>query len=91
MFSELAPEFCFDLLEVEWLKTCSGTTVDPGLVPNDLGSQRLWEAADGLTKITLEELDNRRREVQLVSAFQNILLRELIGGQPLGKVTNNLG
>ncbi len=91
MFSVLGPKFCFDLLEVERLKARAWSTIDPGLVPNNLRSKRLGEPADWLTKISLEELDDRRWEVQLISALEDILLGELVRGQPLGKVTDNFG
>lgn len=38
----------------------TGTTIDTLLVTDDLGSERLGESTNGLTEVTLEELDDPR-------------------------------
>lgn len=91
MFAKLASEFCFDLLEVEGLKAGTRAAVDPGLVPDNVGAQWLGEASNGLTEVSLEELDDRRWEVQLISTLQDILLGETVRRHPLGEITNDLG
>lgn len=58
VLSKLAPQLGLDLLEVQGRQVGPGTTIDPRLVPNDLGPEGLGETADGLTKVSLEELDD---------------------------------
>ncbi len=91
MLSILCTELSLNLLEVQRLETGTGPAVDSGLVPDDLASQRFREAANGLTEVALEEFDDGRREVKLLSTVENILLGELVGSHPLCEVTDNLG
>lgn len=91
MLAELATEFSLDLLELDGRQVDTRPAIDLRLVADDLATKRLREATNWLTEIALEELDDRRREVQLVRAFQNILLRNTILHHPLRKVANNLG
>ena len=58
MLSKLAPQFRFDLLEVQRCQARTRATVDPRLIPDDVGPQGFRESAHGLTQIALEELDN---------------------------------
>ena len=90
MLAEFAAELCLDLLELDRCKTGTRPPVNLGLVTNDLATKWLWETSDGLTKVALEELDNRGREVKLVSAIQNVLLREVVLDHPLRKVSDDL-
>lgn len=76
VFAELAPQLSLDLLEVQRLHRCSRTSIDPGLIPDNLGTERLWEASHRLSKVALEELDNRRWEIKMLSTVEDILLAE---------------
>ena len=90
MLAKLGAEFSLDLLEVQRRKVGTRPAVDSGLVPDDLGAEGLWEAADWLAEVALEELDDGRGEVEGIGPLEDFLLRELVGGHPLGKVANNL-
>ena len=74
MLAELGTELRLDLLEIERLEARARSTVDPGLVPDDLRPQRLREPADGLTEVSLEELDDGRGEVELLGALDDVFL-----------------
>ena len=74
VLSVFASELRLDLLEVQWSKARTGPAVDSGLVPDDLGAEGLWETADWLAEVALEELDDGRREVELLGAVENVLL-----------------
>ena len=91
MLAELSPQFRLDLLEVEGLHGGTRTPVDPRLVADDHASQRLRETPNGLAEVALEKLDDGRREVEFPSALQDVLLREVVGSQPLGEVSDDLG
>ena len=86
----LAAELGLDLLEIHRLETSTRSALNPGLVPDDLRPEWLREASDGLTKVPLEELDDRRGEVELVRALEHLFLRELVGYHPLREVTDDL-
>lgn len=58
VLAELATELGLDLLEFNGCKASTGSAVNSGLVADDLGAKGLWEATDGLAKVTLEELHN---------------------------------
>jgi hypothetical protein len=78
VLSELTAEFCLDLLEVQWLHGCTRTPIDPWLVSDDIGTERLREPSHGLPEISLEELDNRRREIKLVCTVKDVLFGERV-------------
>jgi hypothetical protein len=78
VLSELAAEFCLDLLEVQRLHGCTGTPIDPWLVSDDIGTKRLRETSHGLPEIPLEELDNRRREIELICTVKDVLFGERV-------------
>ena len=90
MLAILGAKLSLDLLEVQRRKVGTWPAVDSGLVPDDLGAEGLWEAADWLAEVALEELDDGRREVEGIGPLEDFLLRELVGRHPLGKVANNL-
>lgn len=69
----------------------SRSTIDARLVSDDLGSERLREATDGLTQETLEELDDRAGEVESLGLVDDVLSGEFVGDEELGKVTDDLG
>ena len=91
MLSKATAQFLFDLLEVKGFHRGTRSSINARLITDDFGAERLREATNRLSKIALEELDNRRGEVKFLSAVLNILRREIVRGHPLGKVTNNLG
>ena len=90
MLAKLGAEFSLDLLEVERRHARARPAVDARLVADDLAAQRLGEAADGLAEVALEELDDRRREVELVGALEHVLLRDTVLDHPLGEVADDL-
>jgi hypothetical protein len=91
MFAKFTPQFGFDLLEVQRYHISSRTSVNPRLVADDIAPQRFWEATDRLTKISLEELDDRRGEIKPISTVEDISLGQRILCHPLSEVSNNLG
>lgn len=91
VLAKLASELALDFLEIEGLQARPGSAINPGLVSDDLGAQRLWETADRLTKISLEELHDGGREVKSFSALKDILLGEPVGHHPLCEVADNFG
>ena len=91
MFAKFAPQFGLDLLEVQRYHISSRTSVNPRLVADDIGPQRFWEAANRLTEISLEELDDRRGEIKPISTVEDISLGQRILCHPLSEVSNNLG
>ena len=91
MLAKLGAEFSLDLLEVQRRKVGTRPAVNSGLVPDDLGAEGLWEPADWLAEVALEELDDRRGEVQLVRALEHVLLRDAVLDHPLRKVTDDFG
>jgi hypothetical protein len=58
MLAKFTSQLCLDLLEVQRLHLSTGSAVDLRLVPDDLGTQWFWESTNGLTKVTLEKLDD---------------------------------
>jgi hypothetical protein len=76
MFTKFASQVGLNFLEVQRCQTNSWTSINPWLVPNDLTPQWLGEATNRLSKIALEEVDNRRREVQLIRTLEDIGLRQ---------------
>jgi hypothetical protein len=44
-----------------------------------------------LTQVTLEELDDRFREVELVGSLRDIVLRQIVAGHELSQITDDLG
>ena len=78
MLAKLGTEVCLDLLEVQRLKARTWPAVNPRLVPDYFASQRLRESSNWLTKVSLEELDDRGREVKLFGACKNVLLGQLV-------------
>lgn len=91
VLAKAATQVSLDPLEVQGLHGGTGTTVDSWFVADDLGAKGFRESSNWLTKIALEELHNRRREVELVCAIENVLGSEIVGSHPLGKVSDNLG
>lgn len=87
---KFAPQFRLDLLEVKRLHSSTWTSINSRLISNDFCAQWLWETPNRLSKVTLEELNNGRWEVELFSACQNIFFRERVGCHPLRKVPNDL-
>ena len=75
MLAKLGAQLRLCLLEVNRCQVRAWPAIDLGLVPDDLGPEWLGEASDGLTKVALEELDDRRGEVELVRALEHLLLR----------------
>ena len=90
VLAKLAAQLRLRLLEVNRWQVGAWPAIDPGLVPDDLRPEWLREASDGLTKVPLEELDDRRGEVELVRALEHLFLRELVGYHPLREVTDDL-
>ena len=76
MLSKLTSQFCFYLLKIQWWHGGARTSVDSGLISDDMCSQWFWETSHGLSQVPLEEFNDRRWEVQLVCATKNILFRE---------------
>lgn len=91
MFAKFAPQFGLDLLEVQRYHINSRTSVNPRLVADDITPERFWEATNRLTKISLEELDDRRREIKPISTVEDIGLGQRILCHPLSEVSDNLG
>jgi hypothetical protein len=91
MLAKSAPQVYFNLLEVQRSKARSGTSIDPWLISDDLTPQRFREATKGLPKIALEEVDDRRGEVQLPRTFEDIGLGQRILCHPLSEVSDHLG
>jgi hypothetical protein len=71
---KFTPQLSLDFLEVKWLHGRAWTTIYPWLIPNDLGAKWLWESADRLPQVSLEELDYGGWEVKLIGAFKDISL-----------------
>ena len=90
VLSVFASELRLDLLEVQWSKARTGPAVDSGLVPNDLATEGFREATNRLSEVTLEELNDRRGEVQLICTGDNVVFGDVVLGHPLSKVTNDL-
>ena len=90
MLAILGTKFSLDLLDVQGREASTRATLNSGLVSDDLCAQRLGEASDWLSKITLEELHDGGWEVKRIGPCKDVLLRELVGGHPLGEVTDNL-
>ena len=80
-----------DLGEVVGLHALTRSAIDSRLATDDLGAERLWEAADRLTEITLEEVDDRVGEVELVRLVDDVLAGELVRDEELGEVTRETG
>ena len=91
VLAKFAPQLGLDLLEVQRCQASSRTSINPGLVSDDLGPEGLRETADGLPQIALEEFNYRRREVKLVRALEDISFGKRVLCHPLGKVSDNLG
>jgi hypothetical protein len=91
MLSKFAPQVGLDLLEVQRCQGGSRTTIDPRLVSNDPSPQGLRETTVGLPQIALEEVNYRRREVELVCAFEDLSFGKRVLCHPLGKVSDDLG
>ena len=90
MLAKLTAEFRLDLLELDGCQPSTRPSINLWLIPDDLAAKRFREAADGLAEVPLEELDYRRREVKLVCAIKDVLLREVVLDQPLREVSNDL-
>jgi hypothetical protein len=91
MFPELAPQLRFYFFEIKGLHSRAWAAVYSGLIPDNVRAQRLWETSHRLSKIPLEEFDDRCREVQLLGTFNDVFFRELVGCHPLCEVTDNFG
>ena len=91
MLAKLGAEFSLDLLEVQRRKVGTRPAVDSGLVPDDLGAEGLWEPADWLAEVALEELDNGRGEVELLRALEHVVLGQVVVRHELCEVADNLG
>jgi hypothetical protein len=91
VLSEATAQILFDFLEVERLHGSTRSSINTRLVADDLSAERLRETTNRLSKVALEELHNGRGEVHFLSAVQDILRIEVVGGHPLGKVSNNFG
>ena len=89
VLAKLAAKFGLNRFEVQRLHTSSGTTVNSRLVTDNVRAQRLRESSNRLSEVTLEELDNGRREVELLSPLNHLLLGQRVRGHPLCKVTND--
>lgn len=63
MLPELASKLCLNFLQLQRLEGGTRTSVNLGLVSDDVGAEGFRESADRLAEITLEELDHRRGEV----------------------------
>jgi hypothetical protein len=90
MFAELRSQLLLRFLQVEGFHGCTRSSIDSRFVANNLASQWLWEASHRLTKVTLEEVDDGGWEIELVGPLEHILLGEVVGGQPLGEVSDYL-
>jgi hypothetical protein len=71
---KFTPQLSLDFLEVEGLHCRARTAIYPWFIPNDLGAKWLWESADRLAQVSLEELDYGGREVKLIGACKDISL-----------------
>ena len=91
VLSELLPQLGLQFLEVKRLHVETGSGVNPRSVTDDLGPKRLGESAWRLSQVTLEELDDRFGEVELVSPFGHLFHSELVTGHELSQVTDDLG
>ena len=56
VLAELATELSLDLLKFNGRKANTRPAINLRLVADNLATKGLWEAADGLAKVTLEEL-----------------------------------
>ena len=88
MLAELATELSLDLLELDGRHVDTRPAIDLRLVADDLAAKGLGEAADGLAEVALEELDDRRGEVQLVRALEHVLLLDSVLDHPLREVAD---
>jgi hypothetical protein len=91
VLAKLGTQLSLELLEVDRLNISTRTAINALLVTDNHRAQGLGEATDGLAKVTLEELDDGRGEVELVCALEHVLLAEGVGRHPLREVTNDLG
>lgn len=91
MLAELGTELLLNLPEVERRHALSRSSFNLGLVADDLASEWLREASDGLTEVTLEEFDDGCWEVKSFGTVQDILGGEVVRGHPLSEVANGLG
>ena len=87
----LGLEVGLDLGNVNGVEVQARALVHLPAVTEGLRAERLGETAVGLTHQTLEELQHRGWEVELVSLAQHIVVGELVGNHELGQVTDNLG
>lgn len=69
---KFAPQIGLNLLDVQGSHASSRTPVDPWFVPDNIGPQRFREATNGLSQIALEELNDRRREVELICTLEDL-------------------
>ena len=74
MLAELGAQVGLDLLEVERLERNTWATVDTRQITDDVRAEWLGEAADWLAKVTLEELDDRRGEIECWGFLEYVLL-----------------
>lgn len=59
VFSESAAQIGLDPFKVQRCHRSTGSAVNSWLIPDNLGTQWLWEAPHRLPKITLEEFNDR--------------------------------
>lgn len=74
MLPKLGAEVPFDFAEVDRSHSCTRSSVDPGLVANDVSAERLGESTNGLTQVALEEFNNGGREIEGFSLIDDVLL-----------------
>lgn len=87
----LLDELLTNVREGVRLHVLAGTVVDALLIADDLGAEGLREATDGLTEVTLEELDDGRREVELAGLLEDVLFAQFVRNDELSKVADDLG
>lgn len=78
MLAELGTELLLDLPEFDRRHALSRSSFDLGLIADDLASERLREASNRLTKVALEEFDDRCGEVKSFGTVQDVLSGEVV-------------
>lgn len=86
----LLGEIALGLGEVDGVEVQTRSLVELASATEGIRSQRLGEAAVGLTHHTLKELQNGAGEVELRSTSLDVLGGQLVGDHELGKITDHL-
>jgi hypothetical protein len=84
-------QFRLDLFELQRLHIKSRSTINPLFASDDVASERFGESTVRLSEVTLEELYDRRWEIELGSLVDYVLFGEIVGNHELGEITDDLG